>query len=162
MAEPPVREVFLRPGEFSFGEGRLRIATLLGSCISIVLWHPQRLLGGMCHYVLPSRGHAGTALDGRYADEAMLLFMRALHHCRTQPREYRVSIYGGGAMTEHCAAGVGARNIAAAYRELEAHGFRLAGEHVGKAGYRKIEFEVWSGRVQHVYVSYAEGASSGE
>ena len=83
------RVVFLRPGEFSFAADRLRISTLLRSCVSIVLWHPQRRHGGMSHYLLPSRKHAGTALDGRYADEAMLMFVRALKHYGTHPSEYR-------------------------------------------------------------------------
>jgi chemotaxis receptor (MCP) glutamine deamidase CheD len=57
------------------------------------------------------------------------------------------------------APGIGARNISAAYQQLEAHGFRVAGAHVGRQGYRKIEFDVWSGRVHHVHVSYGQGTS---
>jgi chemotaxis protein CheD len=71
--------VFLQPGDFHFGAGRTRISTLLGSCISITLWHPARLIGGMCHFMLPSRGlPAGVPLDGRYADEALAMFDRAV------------------------------------------------------------------------------------
>ena len=47
--------VFLHPGECYFGGGPTRIATLLGSCVSITVWHPRLLVGGMCHYMLPSR-----------------------------------------------------------------------------------------------------------
>ena len=69
-----IREVFLQPGGFYFGGGRTRISTLLGSCISITLWHPARRIGGMCHFMLPTRGQpAGAPLDGRYADEALAL-----------------------------------------------------------------------------------------
>lgn len=53
----PDREVYLRPGDFCFGEGRLRITTLLGSCVSVVLWHPTQAHGGMCHY------HAAQSLS---------------------------------------------------------------------------------------------------
>ena len=70
-----ILDVFLQPGDFHFGAGRTRISTLLGSCISITLWHPARLIGGMCHFMLPSRGlPAGVPLDGRYADEALAMF----------------------------------------------------------------------------------------
>ncbi len=48
-----VETVVLRPGDFHFGGGHTRISTLLGSCVSITLWHPRRLIGGMCHYMMP-------------------------------------------------------------------------------------------------------------
>jgi chemotaxis protein CheD len=64
--------VFLHPGEFYFGGGPTRIATLLGSCVSITVWHPRLLVGGMCHYMLPNRQRPPqAALCGRYGDEAM-------------------------------------------------------------------------------------------
>lgn len=62
-------------------------------------------------------------------------------------------------MADTHASGIGARSIAAAYQQLEAHGFRVAGAHVGNQGCRKIAFDVWSGRVHHVYVGYGQGAS---
>ena len=40
-------EIFLHPGEFYFGDRHTRIRTLLGSCVSIILWHPRLLIGGM-------------------------------------------------------------------------------------------------------------------
>ena len=49
-----VIEVFLQPGELYFGDRYTRLRTLLGSCVSIVLWHREALLGGMCHYMLLS------------------------------------------------------------------------------------------------------------
>ena len=68
MPADSVQEVFLNPGDFHFAGGHTRIRTLLGSCVSIALWHPERKLGGMCHFILPERGQpaAGQELDGRY------------------------------------------------------------------------------------------------
>ena len=77
MRKPPhVIEIFLNPGEFYFGDRDVRIRTILGSCVSITLWHPKLLIGGMCHYMLPSRqGRETKRADGKYADEALgLLF----------------------------------------------------------------------------------------
>ena len=43
------------------------------------MWHPTRLIGGMCHYLLPSRdGASATTLDGRYAKEAMQMLMHEI------------------------------------------------------------------------------------
>jgi chemotaxis protein CheD len=55
-------------GRFRFGEGLPRITTVLGSCVSIILWHPQLIHGGMCHYMPPSRKRArGFGADGKWA-----------------------------------------------------------------------------------------------
>ncbi|MBL8511280.1 MAG: chemotaxis protein CheD, partial [Betaproteobacteria bacterium] len=55
-----VMDIFLQPGEFYFGDADTRIRTLLGSCVSITMWHPTRRIGGMCHYMLPTRGRVAT------------------------------------------------------------------------------------------------------
>ena len=94
-----ILDVFLQPGDFHFGAGRTRISTLLGSCISITLWHPARLIGGMCHFMLPSRGlPAGVPLDGRYADEALAMFDQAVAAALSRPADYQVKVFGGGNM----------------------------------------------------------------
>ncbi len=70
-------EVVLKIGQFYFGSGRTKIRTLLGSCVSIAMWHPRLKIGGMCHYMLPHRGMgetASSAAQGNYADEVMQMF----------------------------------------------------------------------------------------
>ncbi len=157
MVDETIREVYLRPGDFCFGEGRLRITTLLGSCISIILWHPLLAHGGMCHYMMPSRnqprGHA--PLDGKYGDEAMELFMQELKKRRTVPMQYQVHLYGGGNMFNDPAAmtvNIGMKNIEAAYSMLDEYGLTLACDHIGNFGHRKVEFNVWNGEVKLIHV----------
>ncbi len=152
-----VRQVYLKPGDFCFGEGKLRITTLLGSCVSIVLWHPLLMHGGMCHFMMPTRNpnDAGTKLNGKYADEAMELFMLELDKRRTVPAQYTVHIYGGGNMFENASArgvNIGKQNVDAAHSLLEAYGFTPAYDHIGNFGHRKIAFDVWDGavRLEHV------------
>lgn len=154
-----IEEVYLRPGDFCFGEGRLRITTLLGSCVSIVLWHPLLAHGGMCHYMLPSRKQPkdGKALDGKFGDEAMEMFMLELRKRRTIPAQYEVHVYGGGNMFEErgpTAMDIGRQNIEMAYQLLEDEGFSLTYDHIGSYGHRKIEFDVWSGEVRLVHVDH--------
>ena len=153
-----IREVYLKPGDFCFGEGMLRIATLLGSCIAITLWHPLLVHGGMCHYMLPGRNQprGDLAPNGKYADEAMELFMAELKKRHTVPAQYRVNVYGGGNMfSEQCGPmDIGTQNIEIAHRLLDKYGFALAYDHLGSFGRRKIEFDVWSGEVRLVHVDH--------
>lgn len=149
MTKPPrMHEVFLQPGELHFGNRHTRIRTLLGSCVSLVLWHPRALLGGMCHFMLPTRLHAGPCLDGRYADEALALLLREIHARHTLARDYQVQVFGGGNMF----AGrphndIGGKNIEAAQRLIRQHDLRCIAHHVGGSGYRNLIFDVWSGQV---------------
>lgn len=147
-----IREVFLQPGGFHFGGGRTRISTLLGSCISITLWHPARLIGGMCHFMLPTRGQpAGAPLDGRYADEALALFDRAVATAASQPAEYAVKVFGGGNMLTRPGGAelmnIATRNVDSAYALLARHGYQPTVAHCGGQGHRKLFFDLWTGHV---------------
>jgi chemotaxis protein CheD len=165
-AKESVREVYLRPGDFCFGEGNLRITTLLGSCVSIVLWHPLLNHGGMCHYMMPSRNQprGSLPLDGKYADEAMALFMLELKKRRTVPGQYQVNVYGGGNMFEAPAANkvnIGQQNIEMLHNLLDDYGFNLAYDHLGDFGHRKIAFDVWSGEVRLNHVDHRKTKTNG-
>ncbi len=150
----PQHEVFLRPGDFYFGDQRVRIRTLLGSCVSITLWHPQRLIGGMCHYMLPGDGRgAAEHLDGRYAPDALALFRRELQRHGCQPSEFEVKLFGGGRMflsgngMDFGLLDVGARNIDAGRQLLHRHGFVIKTEHLAGDGHRNLIFDVATGDV---------------
>lgn len=142
-----VLEVYLHPGEWFFGDAGTRIRTLLGSCVSFTVWHPSRLIGGMCHYMLPARGRLrGTqALDGRYGDEALALLEEQIvaHGCR--PAEFVAKMFGAGAMFETGDHGVAMDNATAARALLLRHGFRAGGECLGGSGHRNVVFDLWSG-----------------
>lgn len=152
MAHRHFTEVVLQPGELWFGERDTRIRTLLGSCVSITLWHPHRLLGGMCHYMLPSRPEPRRGeLDGRYAEEALQLLLRDIDGRRTEPGEYVVKMFGGGNMfpgtTRSGVDHVGLQNVDAGKELLRTHGFRCHAEHLGGCGHRQLIFDVWNGDV---------------
>lgn len=155
--------ITLMPGDFYFGDKPVRIRTLLGSCVAIVLWHPKRRLAGMCHYVLPERKHLrGAKLDGRYANEAVELFEREMARYGTRPSEYRVSLYGaanmfrnyagscadeGGRSQKTCEGclSVACRNRIAAYRETGLLRLQVVEVDMGGCAHRIIELDAVSG-----------------
>ncbi|MDD2701033.1 MAG: chemotaxis protein CheD [Sideroxydans sp.] len=171
-----VIEIFLQPGDFYFGDSATRIRTVLGSCVSIAVWHPTKLIGGMCHYMLPTRGQKRSGeLDGKYADEAMELFMREIRAANTRPAEYQVKIFGAGNMfpvagNHGCARcspdvahskpdgvcpRVNCRNRQVAYYLVQKYGFSIHAEHLGGQGHRQLLFDIWSGDawMKHVAAS---------
>ena len=125
-------KVFLHPGELCFASDGEHLHTLLGSCVSITLWHPRLRVGGMCHFVLPSRpvGSTSRRPDGRYGDEAVELFERAAEERHSALPDYQVKVFGGGNMLGDQAGSpedlVGTRNAEAAIKLLMARGVELA------------------------------------
>ncbi|MGH8583151.1 MAG: chemotaxis protein CheD [Gammaproteobacteria bacterium] len=154
-------EIFLQPGEHYFGDADTRIRTLLGSCVSLTLWHPRLRIGGMCHYLLPSRmreagngkdGDAGGALDGRYGEEATELLLGEIRAANTAPSQYEVKLFGGGEMFPQIPSGkngtqIPGKNVGAARSLAKRYGFKVVAEDMGGRGYRNIIFDIWSGNV---------------
>jgi chemotaxis protein CheD len=160
-------DVYLPAGQFYFGSGRVRVNTLLGTCVAIALWHPIKRLGGICHFLLPTRrpGPVDDATAGLYADEVMGLFANALRTTQTVPREYIVKVAGGGNMfpdqliETDCRDGgcsnarragcqsIGCKNICVARSLLTEVGYTISSENVGGQGSRQVIFELWSGEV---------------
>ncbi len=167
-----VIDVFLQPGDFYFGDRDTRIRTLLGSCISITMWHPRLLIGGMSHYMLPKRKSGSEQqLNGRYADEAMKMFMYEIQAAKTSPQEYEVKLFGGGNMfaqskrrklcgiTECTISTMGnckdvaCKNVKIARLLVEQYGFTVTSEHMGGNGHRQIMFDISNG---HAWVKYKQ------
>jgi len=155
--QPPdsFMEIFLNPGEYYFGDHETRIRTVLGSCVSMTLWHPRLRVGGMTHFMLPTRSSEGTPaesdLDGRYADEALELLMAEIDAVGAPHREYQVKLFGGGNMfptiTKQGQPTLGDKNIDTARDLIGRYGFPCAAEHLGGKGHRNVIFDVWSGDV---------------
>jgi chemotaxis protein CheD len=153
--EPQCPQIFLTAGEFHFGAAPLQLATLLGSCVTVTLWHPHRLIGGMCHFLVPRRERTrGTMhhskLDGHFAEEAFLLFDQALSRTHSRPEEFQAKLFGGGDMFPDMSMSIdiGALNIDAARRLLRQRSIPLLAEHAGGAGHRRLVFDLATGEVQ--------------
>jgi chemotaxis protein CheD len=145
--------VFLNPGEHFVGDERHRIRTLLGSCVSITLWHPGLRVGAMSHFLLSERSARTLGpLDGRYGEEALQLMSDQLMRQSVNLKDCDAKIFGGGDMfPQHrgdgMAVNVGRKNGEAARRMLEARGIRIRSESLFGEGHRRILFDVRSGHV---------------
>ena len=144
-------EIFLQPGEFHFTEDPdTRVRTLLGSCVAMTMWHPRLRYGAMCHYLLPTRGNRRVRkLDGRFGDEAYLLFLAAAAQHDTDPNDYEIKLFGGGDMfpSVRNKPAIGHQNVHAGLALLERHGQPVKARHVGGKGHRIVMLDAWNGAV---------------
>jgi chemotaxis protein CheD len=126
--------------------------TLLGSCVAITMWHPRYRVGGMCHFVLPSRPPGAPATPpapGWYGDDAVALFLDGIAGTGTRPGDYQVKVFGGGHQFDDPGVGDGVprRNVDAALDLLDRRGWRPATVHVGGTGARVIVLDLATGDV---------------
>ncbi|WP_338847117.1 chemotaxis protein CheD [Massilia sp. W12] len=162
-------EVFLDPGEYFVGDDAFQVRTLLGSCVSITLWHPQRRFGAMCHFLLSTRPaqalemdrrksnrpandrRSPTALDGKYADEVMQLMINELRDNRIDARDCQAKVFGGGNMFPQRRMednlNVGKKNGETAKMLLRSHGIQIVSEDLYGNGHREVIFNLKNGDV---------------
>lgn len=144
--------IFLHPGEYAVGNAGDRIHTILGSCVSIMLWHPVRKIGALSHFLLSGRGSDRRAgLNGHYGEEAMCLMADELQRLNVPVAQCQGKIFGGGNMFPTQAGSdvfcIGRRNGETARRLLRSHGVPIVSESLFGDGHRKIIFDVSSGLV---------------
>ncbi|PKA13021.1 chemotaxis protein CheD [Leptospira meyeri] len=151
-----VTDRFLNPGEIFFGGPDFRVRTLLGSCVSIVLWHPEKHIGGMCHYLLPNPTDHHLERTYKYGTDAILFFLTEIKKYQSKPNEYYAKIFGGSNMFLHeekeilkdnSTSNVGARNAEFAKKVLKDNEIKIISEDTGGTLSRKIYFTVWDGEV---------------
>ena len=146
-------EIFLQPGDLFVANADFQIRTILGSCVSITLWHPIARVGGMSHFLLPTRGGGvhGQTLDGRYGDEALQQMIQELQQVGVAHTGCQAKIFGGGNMfPDHNHAGainVGQRNGEAARALLTRQGIPIVSESLFGVGHRQIIFDISNGDV---------------
>lgn len=150
-------DIVLAPGGFYFGSGKVRLHTILGSCVAITLWHPSRRIGGMCHYLLPKRGAHSQGAFGHFADDAIDMFLKEIRGRQCKPEEFDVKVFGGGSMfrlpyEQASWLNVPKNNIDRAAELLKKHCFSVKAQDVGGCQHRKIFFELWNGNVWMKYV----------
>lgn len=143
----------LMPGQWAFVRaGALK--TLLGSCVAILVWHPERGFGGMCHYLLPSRQRRpDEALDGRYGDEAMALLQQGMQRCGTRSEDYQAHLYGGADTLPDGVTmkfNVGERNIEMGMDLVDRYGLQLMTVDVGDQVPRTVTLLLPDGKVRMV------------
>lgn len=155
LKNPNLVALFLQPGEVLMADASCQLRTILGSCVSITLWHPAQRIGGMSHFLLPTQCGAARAPDparpGYYGDDALRLMLREFRKSGVQPGQCQGKIFGGGNMFPNQlraeSGHVGQRNGEAARALLEQHGVPLVAESLFGTGYRQVIFDVNKGDV---------------
>ena len=131
------------------------LSTVLGSCIAVCMYDPDTGIGGMNHFLLPSRDGAEGA-NVRYGAYAMELLINGLLKQGANRGALRAKMFGGASMMGNLR-DIGGSNSAFARQFLRDEGIPCTAESVGGTSARRVKFWPVSGRVRQLLVA-AEAA----
>lgn len=127
-----------------------QLGSILGSCVSLVLWQPERCFAVMNHILLPhpGRGRPVAHPDGRFAVDAWRMMQTRLARQGICLSHCEAFLAGGGNVVDALRSDIGAQNIESMRALLNAAGVRLRASDVGGNRHRTAHFSPESGRLQ--------------
>lgn len=151
------KNVFLKPGDWFFGKGSGKVTTILGSCVSVVLWHPEKQILGVSHILLPSRQQLvrqpapgrKSDLCGRFADELINIFQLEMALFGVKPTAFTACLVGGGNMFPHAikAPCIGEKNIEICLALLADLQIPVCSNDLGGPLYRRLTVDIATGQL---------------
>jgi len=145
---PSGRSVYLQPGDVFASDRPAVVSTILGSCVSVVLWDPARSVGGANHFLLshwPKSGE-GACRFGGPAMETLLAKVLALGGDRLS---LTARLFGGASLfaAPPGRVSIGEQNVGVATRFLEEARIPVLGRETGGTRGRKVVFDTASGGI---------------
>jgi len=153
--ERPV--IYLKAGEVHVSNEPAMILTVLGSCLSVTMFHRRLGVGAICHGVLPQCKNkadcTGDCLEGtKYVECSIQRMAKHFRGLGALSHEIEVKIFGGadmfgGGLKGKTGVSVGMQNAEKALEIIEQEGLRVSSSDLGGAQGRKIFFNMATGEV---------------
>ncbi len=127
------------------------LRTVLGSCIGICLYDPEKRIGGLSHIMLPSSDDENPRKE-KYADTAIPLLLEKMAKMGAEERRVTAKIVGGATMfkisVESLIGNIGNRNVDMVRRVLKDYRIKIIAEDVGGDYARTIDFYLENGMIK--------------
>jgi chemotaxis protein CheD len=138
------RRVYLYPGGLWAEAEPTVITTVLGSCVSVVLWDPYTSLGGVNHFILPN---SGSVVSPRYGNHALPMLHERVLLLGARRETLLACVFGGAAVLagEGSASRLGRRNLVEAFTFLESRNIAVLRQDAGGREGRKLTFRTADG-----------------
>jgi chemotaxis protein CheD len=142
------------PGEYYVTRHNEIITTVVGSCVSACIRDSKNGIGGMNHFMLPTRSippdkwdKTAVSAATRYGNYAMEHVINEILKYGGQRENLELKLFGGGRIMQYMA-NIGQQNIDFIRNYVQNEGLRLLAEDLGDIYPRKILFYPLAGRVR--------------
>jgi len=141
--------IYLKPGEVVISRNPILVSTILGSCIAVTMFSPNKKIGAICHAMFPR--NPTNDVNVQYTDSAIFyIYGKMMEY--TGKTDLIVKLFGGarvlagGDYGEKCKA-IGDQNVYQAKRTLQELGLGIATSDIGGVRGRKLLFSIKTGDV---------------
>jgi len=146
-------KAFLSLGELIVADHPTHIWTVLGSCVSVVLYNPRKKVSALCHaqlaeskvlgynaYTLENDKHIAKVVknDFRFVECSINFMLEKLFSMGIDKREIQASVYGGANVIAEFTHKIGSENSAAAIAALNKNDIKIVKKDVGGTKSRTI------------------------
>ena len=157
VREIAARAYHLGVGGMVFGTAPAAVVTVLGSCVAITMYEPNRNIGAICHAVLPQcdvapKCHLQCKQPGKYVECAIKVMLKQFDRRHISRQDIQVKIFGGADMFAQsdeigCSNPVGSLNIETTHRVIKNAGLKIIADDTGGKSKKKIIFDLATGKV---------------
>jgi chemotaxis protein CheD len=142
--------IYLKPGELLVTSKPVVIKTLLGSCISVVLFHKPSGMSGITHSMMPYNKNNSSDIE-KYTDSSINALYKSFEQNNIPKEEIAVMLFGGADMFEVSVSSksqtIGQMNIESAKSTLDKIGLIIKKESIGGNQGRHIYLYSSTGQV---------------
>jgi chemotaxis protein CheD len=142
----PVKETMVGMGQIVFGQTPDRIASILGSCVGVSLYHPRTRHAVFAHVILPDSQGRPQSAPGKFADTAIPHMLKLLSQAGVPSSGLLAKLAGGANMFGHSGPlQIGAANGDAVARALAGAGIRVVAQDIGGKQGRRVSLNCSTG-----------------
>lgn len=149
--------IYLKPGEAHFSCDPTKVVTILGSCVSVIMYSNCTRTGAICHAVMPSADGLKSRKTSpgdtfQYVDTSVVWMLSQFEKAGIRRADIEVKIFGGaeifmGGATAVSRLSVGRKNIETALKAIKEQKLKLKSWNVGGNKGRKVIFFTDTGDV---------------
>ncbi|OHD57156.1 MAG: hypothetical protein A2Y33_09545 [Spirochaetes bacterium GWF1_51_8] len=157
-----MQSVFLKTGESIVTAEEIKVITILGSCVSVVIFDPILKMGAISHALLPDSSFSARTETKpnpmQYVEEGFYALLDYFYKKGIKKWRLEVKIFGGAKVnycdqnTDYCT-NIGEQNYLKALEVAEREGLKVLAKDIGGDRGRKLVFYTAQGVVYRKIVS---------
>jgi len=131
------------------------VSTVLGSCVSVCLYDPMLMQGGINHFILP-HWNGNDLATMKYGNLAIIRVLEELLILGSKYENVVAKVYGGAEVLSGTPTNfqIGKRNAQIAFEILNEFRIPVLISNVGGNNGRKIIFNTYTGEVEHNFIRH--------
>lgn len=147
-----MKQFYLYPGQLAAFKEETLVTTLLGSCVAVALFDPEKKVAGLNHYLLPEPSPFDQ-LSPRYGTYALAQLIREIEALGGKSDRLQAKIYGGGNVINNILNGpsIGQLNITMAEKILKHLQIPIVEKNVGGQKARTIKLNTLTFDIIHKF-----------